>query len=554
MEVLCIRNKGYKWSEHEGSFFKGYVQLYDEADTVLREREAIDYFSSAKNFEEFTTKLKECDGVYSVIIRKDGKYWAAVDIARSMPLYYDTDLSYISDSSEDIRKRKGIDPEDTDYLRTIETYKMGYIVGDKTIYSEIKQLDIGQAAEINGGSINVVTYFLHTSAIQDISREEALRQLEEKSNAMVRRMLKVIAGRSILLSLSGGYDSRYVACSFKHYSVENIACYTYGVGGTLEIAGSKRVSNALGYDWHCVEYTDRNKFAFMPDEARRYYDYTIQHDFIEYLQNYTAMKELTEAGTIPEEAVVITGLCNDMPSGAYVPSLEKARSYGFTLEGAARCTLDSRLSTTFFQRLTKTPPLKQEEYSRLVDEVKASMLSLGLEVHDYQSFVSAVDCLETGHPHSRHFLHMNDIHEFFGHQWLLPCWNRELLKFWYSLPASMRYRQSLYEEYVTGTVGRHYGLTMRKAAAKAKNPVVNFLKRLKRSKVAFVGGFLNPFGMTIIEDTHNTVPLMRKLYKLIKQREAIKHNRTSLSPLIRTCLMEERYGTKWFERIRKALN
>ena len=125
MEVFCVKNRGYKWTEHE----------------------AIDYFASAGSFEEFTTKLKACDGVYSVIIRNDGKYWAAVDIARSMPLYYASDCSCISDSSEEIRKRLGIDPEDTDYLRTVEMYKTGYIAGDKTIYSGIRQLEMGHLGE-----------------------------------------------------------------------------------------------------------------------------------------------------------------------------------------------------------------------------------------------------------------------------------------------------------------------------------------------------------------------------------------------------------------------
>ena len=232
MEVFCIRDRGYKWVEHDGSYFRGYIQLYDEADTVLRGREAVGYFASAASFEEFTDKLKACDGVFVVIIRKDGKCWAAVDIARSMPLYYASDCSCISDSSEEVRKFKGIAPEDTDYLRTIELYKKGYIVNDKTIYVGIRQLEMGHAAEFSGNNVKVSAYFIHANATQDITREEALRQLEEKSDAMVRRMLKVIAGRPIVLSLSGGYDSRYTACSFKRCGVENVACYTYG-GGAL---------------------------------------------------------------------------------------------------------------------------------------------------------------------------------------------------------------------------------------------------------------------------------------------------------------------------------
>lgn len=170
------------------------------------------------------TKLRECDGVFAVIVKKGGKYWAAVDVARSMPLYYASDLSCISDRSDEVRKFLKIDPEGTDYLRTLELFKTTIITYDKTIYSEIKQLEMGHAAEFTSEGVKVAAYFVHANETQNITREEALQQLEEKSNAMVRRMLKVIAGRPIVLSLSGGYDSRYTACSFKHYGADKIAC------------------------------------------------------------------------------------------------------------------------------------------------------------------------------------------------------------------------------------------------------------------------------------------------------------------------------------------
>lgn len=325
-------------------------------------------------------------------------------------------------------------------------------------------------------------------------------------------------------------------------------------GGTIEIPGSKRVAAALGYEWHCVDYTSQKQLALLSEELNPYYEYTIQHDYITYTQNYMAVKELQENGAIPNDAVIMTGLCNDMPSGNYIPSRELAESYGFTVEGAAKFILERRITTTFMQRFTKTFPLKDEVRAQLVDEIKEYICALGLEVRDYQSFVSAVDCVETGGSHSRKFLHMNDIHEFFGHEWLLPCWDRELLKFWYSLPAEMRYRQNLYEEYVTGILGKPYGLTMRKAEAKSKSRVIDFLKLLSRSRIVFLGGITNPFALTIIYDKNNTAPTLKKLYRLIKQRSAVNYSRVSSNFLTITYMMEQRYGTKWFERIRKALN
>ena len=555
MEVFCIKNRGYKWTEHDGSYFRGYIQLYDDADTVLREREAIDYFASAGNFEEFTTKLNECDGVFAVIIRKEGKYWAAVDVARSMPLYYASDCSCISDSSEEIRKHKGIDPEDTDYLRTIEMYKTGYIVNDKTIYSGIRQLEMGHAAEFSGGTVRTSVYFIHANETQNITREEALRQLAEKTDAMTRRMLKVIAGRPIVLSLSGGYDSRYLACSLKDNGAENVSCYTYGKRDSYEIPDAKRVSDACGYKQHIVEYTDQKSLALSVDAIKPYYDYTIQHDYPTYLQNYIAVKELQESGVFPDDAVMITGLCNDMPTGAYIPLTSTAETYGFILDGVANCILDRSLKDflSISHFFLKKSPLEENIRAQLVEEIKQYIMSLGLEVHDYQSFISVFDCVHTGQSHSRLYLHMNDVHDFFGHEWLLPCWNRELLKFWYSLPVEMRFCQSLYTEYVTNVLGKKYGLTMKKVAALNKSPVINLIKKFMRASVIFPDGIMHPFTVAVINTSNAGVSGLRKLYNLVRQRKAAVYNRISINAILCTYLMEQRYGAKWFGRIRKAL-
>ena len=554
MEVICVKDKGYKWSEYDGSFFRGYVQLYDEDDTVLRGREAVDYFASAGNFEDFTVKLKECDGVFAVIVRKNDSCWAAVDAARSMPLYYSSDCSCISDSSEEVRRYKNIAPEDTDYLRTIEMFKTEFVAHDRTIYDGIRQLEMGHAAEFSGGRVKTSAYFIHSSAMQDITREEAVRQLREKTDVMIRRLLKVIDGRPLVLSLSGGYDSRYLACSFRQYGVKNIACYTYGGGGSYEVPDSKRVADALGYEWHCVKYTDENQLELTSEQIRPYYEYTKSHDYFMYLQNYTAVKELQEGSMIPQDAVMITGLCNDMPSGLYVPSEKQAEGYGFTLEGAARFIVDGRFPRDFIHRRLNRDVLRKDEYCSFVEEVKSYLDSLGLEVHDYQSFVGAVDCVTTGYMHSRCFLHMNDIHEFFGHEWLLPCWDRELLKFWYSLPAEMRQKQNLYEDYVTGTLGRQWGLTRKKHESLTARPKVSVVHKVLLKIREILQGLLYPLGIVIFNNRNNVAPNMAVLYKRVRQKKALKSALTASNHFWCVYLMEQKYGLKWFERIRQALN
>ena len=361
-------------------------------------------------------------------------------------------------------------------------------------------------------------------------------------------MLKVIAGRPIVHSLSGGYDSRYVACSFRRYGVEKIACYTYGREGSFEIPYSKRVAEALGYEWHCVDYTNEKSST-----SEEYNRYTLQHDCFPYLQNYIAVNELKDNGLIPEGAVMMTGLCNDMPSGFYVPSVKEVEGYPFTLDGVARYLVDYRFPRDFVHRRLNRDPIRKAEHDSFFAEIREYITSLGLEVHDYQSFIRVLDCVTTGFEHARHFLHMNEIHDFFGYEWVLPCWNRELLKFWYSLPVEFKLKQNLYEEYVTHTLGEQFGLTMKKVGSRTEKPRFTVAGKLIGRLKIFLQRLLYPLGIVVVNDLNNHGLRRVQLYKRIKQKEALKSGLTSINLFAAVYAMEQRYGTKWFERIRKAL-
>ena len=58
---------------------------------------------------------------------------------------------------------------------------------------------------------------------------------------------------------------------------------------------------------------------------------------------------------------------------------------------------------------------------------------LPISIHDYQSWTTATDAIYTGTSHIHSFMNMNHVHDFFGYEWLLPYWDKELLLLWYSI-------------------------------------------------------------------------------------------------------------------------
>lgn len=542
--ILCTKNKGYGWFTAGNYNFKGYLQKQD--GTIVRGYDAISLLEGITSFNEFLHLLQQCMGVFSIVIsNNENEVWFATDVARSMPLYYTSDLSYISDDVDILRREACINETFAlDNLRMLEMYSTSYIGFQNTIFKGVKQLELGCVAKIKDGYINIKPYFVHTAVRQVISEKEAIECLDRITTNMVNRMLGVIGNRQIVLSLSGGYDSRYLACSLKKNGVDNVICYTYGRSDSFEVAQSKIVADALGYKWFNIPYDDVSIRNILVNDTA-YLDYCNRPDYSVYLQNYIAVKELHNKYLIPADSVFLTGLCNDMPTGFYIPDEETIRqNYSFTNEGVAEYNLDGR-----FVRFNVAAKARTCFNQDVLDYLNR----MGIQVTDYVSFISALDCLETSLNHSHCFLNMNSVHEFFGYEWLLPCWDKELLSFWYSLPPALRKGQKLYETYITQYLANKYGVGTKKHINKlASSP---WKVRVKRKIGGLAVSVLYPLGIPVRRNTdiNNFSVLEVEIYKHIKQKNAVKAERAAIILMLTIYMMERRYGHDWYAKIKEYL-
>lgn len=537
MELITDRNKGYKWFVNDMGAIRGYIQIKD--GTVLREFEAVRYFSDVDNLKSFAEKLQTVDGRFSIIITHNKKTYAAVDIMRSMPIYFDEELCYLADNAESIRKELGIEKSEIEELRTIELYCSTFVSYNNTIYKKIKQLDCSEAIEISEEGYRIIRYYERDTNIFFEGRKDILEKLDTVTNNMVSRIKEVVGNRPVLLSLSAGYDSRFIACALKQNGIENVTCYSYGRKDSFEPVKSKEIAEKLGYKWLGVEYLDDDNLDILKD--KEFLDYCIEHDHTIYLQNYVAVKKLSQKGLIPKNAICLVGLVNDVTVGHYVPSQKVARQYGYTNKGLARYAVDYR-----FERFN----LSKKSKKLFVAEVLEVIDKRHMSVTDYQSFVTFWDELNLGYGHSRNYPKMNKNHEFFGCEWLLPCADKELMQFWTSVPAEMRVNHNLFEEYVTEVLGKKYGVGQKKYIEEIAP--TEKTRKIKRKIGGVVCRILFPLGIPIRRkaDTENFAPLEVKLYKGIRQKKAVKFDRAGIRQLMDIYFMEQRYGTEWFSKIK----
>lgn len=531
MKIILNHNEGYQWYGKDDVFFKGYL-INRSSNELYRGEDAVGLLQSMASIEELVDLLKLSEGVFAIVINKKKITTIAVDRARSIPLFYSKDGAVVSDSAEAIREELRIDQKDVDRDAYLALYAKTYLFGDKTTYSQIKQLDLGEIAQIVDKRINVIRYYQHfPQTVTQYSIDEARIALKDVSEKVFLRIKRIIGNRPVALSMSGGYDSRFVACMLKRVGIEDVSCYTYGKKDSFEVRQSKMNAEALGYRWTVVEYTDDLVKSILDEEGQQYISSFDMHDYTAYLQNFPAVRKLHKEGWFKPGTVFLTGLCGDMPSGAYVP------------EEDANVIYDNTYLVEYLYRVIYARQYLDNSFKEVwVEYMNNRLKELPTPVNNYQTFVTAFDYYYTSSCHPHCFLHMNRVHQFFGYEWLIPFWDSELLDFWYTVPASLRCHQSLYETFLLNDLCSEYGIGQKKTIV--GHPKSGF----KRKIAYFAGGCINwmclhlnvPFRRRT--DFNNWSPLELELYNHLKTKKTVVYHKAGLMALLTQYTLQERYG------------
>lgn len=542
MKVILIHNKGYKWHNKGDLYFKGYI-VDRETNNVYRDESAINLLQGIDSEKSLILFLEKVEGCFAIIINNVAFKAIAVDRARSMPLFYSENADVVSDSAEEVRNYLKIPKDGVDEDNYLALYAKTFIFGNSTVYSIIKQLDLGCIAYYKEDCFKVERYYYHYSGnIFDDDESVLIKKLEKVSDNAFERIKRIVGDRPVVLSMSGGYDSRYIACMLKRAGIEDVLCYTYGKRDSFEVKQSKKNAEALGYRWTCIEYSDEIINRTLDEIGKQYIDSYDFHDYTAYLQNFPAVRALDEKGWFKPNSIFMTGLCGDMPSGYYIPSFDQTIHY------------DNDYAANWLYESIYVRQLPDDVFKiKWIEQIKAELVSLKIKVHDYQSFVSALDAILTTTSHSHCFLHMNRTHEFFGYEWLIPFWDSELLTTWYSVPAELRYKQHLYENFLLDHVCSKYGIGQKKT-------VVGYSKnKAKRRLQYFAGGIINwillhigiPFKRKY--DFNNWAPLELLLYKNLLSRKTVRYHKAGLVNLLTQYTLQRRYGVKNMIKAQKRI-
>jgi asparagine synthase (glutamine-hydrolysing) len=225
----------------------------------------------------------------------------------------------------------------------------------------------------------------------------------------------------------------------KRLGINNVTCISYGRKGSREAIISKQVAKALGYDWLFVEYKNKKWYeCYHSKEADSFREYAGNFSSLPHMQDFLAIRELKNHGSIPENSVFVPGHTGDMLSGSHIPRYYLDKSENYTQNTFLKDSLkkhyslwkfpnDCGLEQVFIEKILKT--------------------AVGVEIKDNSTCASAVELFDFNERQAKFIVNSVRVYEFFGYEWRIPFWDAELINFFLKVPIEQRVDQVLYRKY-----------------------------------------------------------------------------------------------------------
>jgi asparagine synthase (glutamine-hydrolysing) len=440
--VIEFKPVGRPWSSCGATHACGYAHLGDRflrADAIAA---LLDACPTDAVWQETMGRLNGC---FAVVTRRGAKLLAGVDRIRSIPLFFSsrgTDC-FVSDDAYLVLAASG--SSEPNPMANAEFPLTGYVTGEETLYTGVRQVQAGCILRFDGarpdGPQRLRYYeFRHGGFFADDSAALVAR-LDEVHGRVFRRLLASLEGRSIVVPLSGGYDSRLIAVALRELDVKDVVCYSYGVPGNWESRVSKELADHLGFRWEFVPYSPERWRAWASTEAfREYFRSAGNLTSVPHIQDWPAVSELGRQGKLPAGAVFIPGHTGDFVTGGHVPKWYVRRP-----RVSRREVLDSicRAHYSLWEWPSGTERELTEAFDRRIERVIGPIPECSPE-----QAADLYECWELQERQAKFICNALRVYESFGHEWRLPWYDAELMDFWSRVPIELRTGRALYLEYV----------------------------------------------------------------------------------------------------------
>lgn len=432
---LCHQD-GFPWVTQGNVTFKGY--LYDENGKFRAAQDAPSLFGEVEDTQGLSRLLMRIDGAFTVMIRLQKGLLIGTDPIGVFPLLYTTiDGDWVISDSADQALSAKTGCEFNEHALP-EFQAAGFVLGEETLLKEVFRTRAGEVLLLAPGDKKQLCYHYYLPKLfLDNPKEELKRRLQEVLTNVSGRLLASLDGKTAVVPLSGGYDSRLIACMLKKAGYDKVICLTYG-RPNIESMLSEKVAKALGYKWIFVDYRDINVNDFHKDDTfRAYADFTGMLGSMPYLQEYFAVRHLKHKKLIPNDSIFLPGHTGDYIAGSYTEKTIRA--------GVSRTENPKELVDKYFYFQVLNKSGKNHIEKRLKQWFSEYQPPGAVTSSKYDIYTEDWDLKEK---FSKFIFNSAKVFPFFGYQFRLPLWDAEFRTFFREVPFELRSNKTLYDELI----------------------------------------------------------------------------------------------------------
>lgn len=406
--------------------FGGYIQYRGRFYTA----ENLQDICSAPNF--FLEHLTELRGEFAIALHTGDGIVAIADRKRSIPLFYgkEGDRWLITDK---ISGHNGKSYNETSVKEFILT---GFTANDRTLYNDFYQVEAGSYVKITeGGSVEKEEYYQYYHHPENKTLEEFSLELKDLLYTVFEDLSKRIHGKTPILPLSGGYDSRIIALLLKEFGVKNIKSFTYGKQGNKESLVSKDIADKLGFEWTFIEYKkEKWEKWYQSKEWKSYVDFAVNGSSMAHLQDWPAVAQIVKEND--DQYVFIPGHSGDFIAGSHL-AYEITEDRKFSQDDVVDFILQKHHKLWDMGRGIK------ESGSDVVAEIKKSFGSLPYQSNEEAS--ALFEYWDWKERQAKFIINSVRVYEYYQKDWEIPLWDDRLMDFFLKVPVSLRFKKYLYD-------------------------------------------------------------------------------------------------------------
>jgi len=460
--TVNIQNNKQAWTQIDKSYIRGYA-FFDHV--LLKQDELLvtlsDTVNSGKDQTELCELLKKLNGSFSAIIHKNGTYYLISDKLKSFPLLFSIENDHVCISDNGLWLITQFSNRKINEKGMLYLVSTGYSACSETVYENVFIVRPGSFVQINNtGCFSEQKY--HHYGGQELLLPASDENLCDKAKQILesafQRTLRSIESKTIVIPLSGGYDSRLIACLCKAFGLKNVICYTYGVKGSQDVVISEKIAKELGYPWHFVEYSDRViRDFFEKKDFINYFNHAVNYSSLCHYQDFIAVKSLVEMNVIDRNCVIIPGHQGDLFRGEHLGNISgKERNI-------SQLVLNKYFHLNHLSKSQKKVIKKDlDEYFASIKEEHKTLNSLILLTNWY--FVAR---------QSNFIINSARVYEYFGIEWRVPFWDDEHVDFWLNIVSKRNFL--LFERFIFTRFFKEFRVDF----LKEKNVFTKFLTTVK---------------------------------------------------------------------------